>query len=295
MPCVPTKIPQVETSLEADVALHLDEDATDVRSRWHDGDQSLRARSVGGVPDPRRVNGPTADVADLAGVRKNGTCRVSHMLDRNWAAWHDRYDDQGSALARRLVEVQRLLGVALDQAPPAGITLISVCAGQGRDVLGVLSNHHRGGDVRALLVEWDKQNVEVARKRAAAFSEVDVRQADAGATDAFIGFVPADVILICGVFGHITDDDIETTISALPGLCAERASVIWTRHRGERDPTPAIREWFEHAGFVEKECATPPGTEFSVGLHRFGGAPHAYESRRMFTFPSYDVATPTPS
>jgi hypothetical protein len=68
---------------------------------------------------------------------------VSH-----WHEWHVGYHDPGSTLARRLHVVQNLLGRALDTAPPGSVRLLSLCAGQARDVLGVVPRHPRRNDVR---------------------------------------------------------------------------------------------------------------------------------------------------
>src|ERR1700759_272892 len=101
---------------------------------------------------------------------------------------------------------------------PAGdIRLISLCAGQGRDVIGVLTGHPRRDDVRARLVELDERNGAVARQTAqAGVDGVEVRQADAGITDAYGGAVPAQIVVACGVFGNITGRGIQATVAALP-------------------------------------------------------------------------------
>jgi hypothetical protein len=59
----------------------------------------------------------------------------------DWLAWHRPYDDPDSPLARRLHVVQELVRAALDRSVPGPITAISICAGQGRDLLGVLVDH----------------------------------------------------------------------------------------------------------------------------------------------------------
>lgn len=61
--------------------------------------------------------------------------------------------------------------------------------------------------------------------------------------------------------------------TALPRLCAEGATVIWTRARRDSDLTPAVREWLRDAGFVEQAFHAPDDVRFSVGctgskLHR---------------------------
>jgi hypothetical protein len=145
--------------------------------------------------------------------------------------------------------------------------------------------------VAARLVELDPRNVEAARRAVAAreLQGVDVVRGDAGTTDAYRNAVPADVILACGVFGNITDEDVARTIRTLPSLCAPGASVIWTRHRNPPDLTPAIRGWFEQAGFAELAFENPDGTWFGVGHHRLEGEPVPIEpGRTMFEFVGYD-------
>jgi hypothetical protein len=79
----------------------------------------------------------------------------SGVTERDWYTWHRDYDEPGTALARRLVAVQDQIRTALDAAPPGPLHAISLCAGQGRDLIGVLAHHPRRHDVTARLVELD--------------------------------------------------------------------------------------------------------------------------------------------
>jgi hypothetical protein len=206
---------------------------------------------------------------------------------RDWVEWHQGYADPASGLSARLRSVRRQLGRAIDRA--AGpVRLVSLCAGQGDDVIGVLPGHPRRDQVIAVLVEADPRNVQVARDRAAAagLAQVHVRQADASRPESFADALPADVLLLCGIFGNISDADIERTAAAAPALCAPGATVIWTRHRRPPDLTPRIRAWFTSAGF--EELAFDPldtTTLAAVGAGRLshaasGGLP----SGPLFTF-----------
>ena len=47
-----------------------------------------------------------------------------------------------------------------------------------------------------------------------------MRQADAGRAASFADALPADVLLLCGIFGNVSDSDIERTVAAAPALCA---------------------------------------------------------------------------
>ena len=211
----------------------------------------------------------------------------------DWAAWHSAYDDPSSPLSARLRCVQAHLADAVDRAPPGRISLVSLCAGQGRDVIGVLPDHPRRDDVRAVLVEADERIAGPARAAAAArgLAQVEVRVADASLVASFADALPADVLLLCGIFGNVSEADIERTISAAPALCRPGATVIWTRGRRPPDLTPRVRAWFGDNGFEEVafdalEPASPDADHLiSVGVSRLVRAPAAGRpDGRLFTF-----------
>jgi hypothetical protein len=206
---------------------------------------------------------------------------------QDWLDWHKPYDDPDSRLARRLATVQQRLLEALD-AHPGPIRLISMCAGQGRDVIPVLAEHPRGNDVTALLVELDPRNAELATEaaQAAGLRHLRVSCADAAFTDNYARAAPADIVLACGIFGNITHADIENTVRHLPMLCAPGAIVLWTRGRWkDNDPTPKIRQWFDESGFEELSFDAPDDLLYSVGANRYRAEPRALEPGvTLFTF-----------
>jgi hypothetical protein len=168
--------------------------------------------------------------------------------------------------------------------------VVSLCAGQGRDLLGVLPTHPRREDVHARLVELDPANVAAATETATAFGlpGVEAVAADAALLDHYADLVPADLVLVCGVFGNITAVDIERTVDACTQLCATGARVIWTRHRHPPDQVPLICEWFEDRGFT-REWLTDADQIQSVGVHRFTENPVPLElGTRIFDFVGYD-------
>ena len=103
---------------------------------------------------------------------------------------------------------------------------------------------------------------------------MEVRQADASRVASFADALPADVLLLCGIFGNVSVADIERTVAAAPALCAPGATVIWTRHRREPDLTPRIRAWFTGAGFEELVFGSPesaPRTGVGAAVLRDAG------------------------
>lgn len=88
--------------------------------------------------------------------------------------------------------------------------------------------HGRAAQVRARLVELDPRLAARAQAKAdaARLGSVDVICADASVADVYAGAVPSELVLLCGVFGNISDADVQRTIGSLPQLCATGAIVI---------------------------------------------------------------------
>ncbi|MEV8504591.1 class I SAM-dependent methyltransferase family protein [Actinoplanes sp. NPDC051475] len=205
---------------------------------------------------------------------------------KDWYAWHNPYTDPGSALARRLKLVQQHIAAWLDERPGEPVSVVSMCAGQGDDILTVLASRQDASRVSATLIEYDPRNVVAARTRAIAESldTVTVAQADAGDLASYRKAVPADLVIMAGVLGNVSDADAHTTIHALPQLCAAKATVIWTRTRRAPDLTPSIRRWLTDAGFSEQAFTAPDDVLFSVGMHRFTGTPQPLQNGKIFQF-----------
>jgi len=211
----------------------------------------------------------------------------------DWRNWHDDYDKPDSQLAQRLQIVQDQIRAALDNSPPGPLRIVSLCAGQGRDLLEVLADHPRRNDVHARLVELDERNTTRATQavQAAGLNRVEVVTGDAALTDHYRGMAPADLVLVCGLFGNITDDDVRRTIDTCWQLCRTGATIIWTRHRRAPDRVPKICAWFEARGF-ERVWLTAPELRFCVGVHRFTGKTEPLVAgAQMFSFIGFDVLT----
>jgi hypothetical protein len=204
----------------------------------------------------------------------------------DWRDWHTDYDDPGSALSRRLAAVQERIRVALDGMPPGPVRVLSLCAGQGRDLIDVLADHPRRHEVTARLVELDPGNAAFARRSAASagLTGVEVCVGDAASTDRYAGLAPADLVLVCGVYGNISDADVAGTVAACTALTAPGGTVVWTRHRGAPDLVPQICRWYEEQGFT-RLWLSDPGQPYGLGVHRYAGPGRPLvPGQRMFTF-----------
>jgi hypothetical protein len=213
------------------------------------------------------------------------------MASTDWRAWHASYDDPGSDLSRRRRSVQARIEAWLDERPDEDLRVASACSGDGRDLLEVLARRPDASRVSALLLETDEALAAAAGGFAAdnGLTQVDVRRADAGRTDSYRDAVPADLVMICGVLGNLTDEDARATVAVTRELAAPGALVIWTRGRfADRDgdePTDLIRGWFAEDGFEEVSFDAPEDTSYRVGAHRLTAPPSpAGPDRTFFTF-----------
>ncbi len=208
-------------------------------------------------------------------------------MGTDWVAWYATAYGQDGPLRRRLEVVRRSVFDALTRSAPGPVRIISLCAGDGREVIGGLTGHRRVADAWVLLVENDARLAAAARRGAkdAGLAQVEVLEMDAGLTSAYEGWVPADIVVASGLFSHIPDDDVRRTIETLPMLCARNAFVVWTRDRSAPDLTPAIREWFRTAGFQDVAYSRFVEGNAGVGLARLGTPPRPYvNDLRMFRF-----------
>jgi hypothetical protein len=188
---------------------------------------------------------------------------------KDWLAWHEAYDDPSSSLARRLEVVRRRFGAVLDAAAGERRQLLSLCAGDGRDVIPVLATRAASSPVSALLIESDKELSQGATEAASSsgLEAVEVRCADAGDPASFNDVLPVDVLLLCGIFGNIEHGRVKEVIDALPHLLARGGYVLWTRGGSNPDRRPEVRRWFRATGLAEVAFDGAPET-FGVGLNQ---------------------------
>lgn len=205
---------------------------------------------------------------------------------KDWVDWHRAYDDPGSSLARRLEIVRRRLGEAIDLSPSDRPKLLSLCAGDGRDVIPVLASRGRSRAVTAVLVEQHEGLAQEASEAAVAagLDRLVVRRADAGDVGVFGDLLPVDVLLLCGIFGNIPGTEVAGLVASAARLVVPGGFVLWTRGESEPDRRHEIRGWFTSAGFDEVAFDGAPES-FGVGLNRL--ATEATTARRALPHPLF--------
>jgi hypothetical protein len=198
------------------------------------------------------------------------------MDTSNWNTWHLEYDDPESELVGRLNAVQRHVSEVVEACPPGPVTVVSICGGQGREVIGALADHPRRPDVRGRLVELDPDNAASARQRAkdAGLDLFEVVTGDASVSASYEGLPPADLVVLSGVFGHLDDPDQVHTIEFLTQICKSGAAVVWTSYLRVEGRAERLRQYFVEQGFDEVVFERIPGDDlrFTVALSRYAGS-----------------------
>ncbi len=169
--------------------------------------------------------------------------------------------------------------------------MISACAGEGRDLLGVLADHPRAADVTARLVELDPELAATAAAHAppGRRSRLRRRVDDERVRGRGSGRPGARVRRLRQRHRRRRRT---TRCDRSPTLCAPGATVIWTRHRRPPDLTIDVRRWFAEAAFEEIAFIGSDDFLFGVGAHRLTGPPLPFAPGvKLFTFVGYDSLT----
>lgn len=205
---------------------------------------------------------------------------------RDYEEWHKAYDNPNSGLSWRLRIVQHAIEKALDEHP-GPMRVLSSCSGDGRDLLGVLQGRPDADRVVATLIELHPAIARRARESAKdTMSNIDVRTADAGLADSYQDAVPADLVILVGIFGNISDADIGRLIATAPQFCDHGATVLWSRGRVPEDRNDFVRATFRSEGFSEIDYIwNDVGHLPAVGVVRYEGEPQTFvRGQRLFTF-----------
>jgi predicted RNA methylase len=212
----------------------------------------------------------------------------------DWTSWHERYESS-KPLQERLNEVCAQITRVISKASGDCVRVISICAGDGRDLVGSLAALRGSATVCATLVESNLQLVAKGQAMVEEFGLADqirFRCADATQSETYDGICPADLVILSGAFGNLRAHSVERLIVALQCLCTHGARVIWTRNLREFDDgeaaTQKIRACFNAANFVEEVFAQTPQGIFAVGTHVFFGENKPLsKSEKLFEFSGF--------
>ena len=192
------------------------------------------------------------------------------MAINDWKDWHRGYDDPGSELTSRMLAVRAQVSAVVSACPPGPITVVSICGGQGLELIGAIEDHARRDDIRGRLIELDVDNADVARRwaRDAALHGLEVVTGDAARHSSYAGLPPVDLAVVSGLFGHIRVEDQQRAIELVRALCRPGGSVVWTFFRRDEGRLESLRRSFAERSFEEQHFETLPGEEYRFTVAR---------------------------
>lgn len=205
----------------------------------------------------------------------------------NWSDWHEKYAEGEPSLTARLQHVQSVLRSYLQKHRGEEIKLIDICAGDGRDIIGVLANEPDPTRVSGLLVEINMSLAAAARKGAAEAGarNITVIEGDAADLSIYQPFGKADLLLLCGVFGNISEADMLRTVEYLPMLCKPGARITWTLNRKYADKLDTLRAAWRAHSFTETEYWESERSIYAVGSNVYSGEHVDLDSKiSLFSF-----------
>lgn len=196
-------------------------------------------------------------------------------MPSNWYEWHDLYNSD-ARLQQRLQIVREYIWSAIDASPPGIIRVVSACAGDGRDLLGTLASHPRKSDVHGRLVELNPELAQQGQDKiesAGLSQQLEFVNGDATNSSSYIGAVPADIIIVCGIFGNLdSESELKRLIGNLPKLAKKGSFAIWTRgHTDGIAHSETVRKVFREAEFEEVNFRLTLTGDMGVGIHRYLG------------------------
>jgi hypothetical protein len=205
-----------------------------------------------------------------------------------WSGWPQvAYRRENYQQRLRVVKVH--LAECLNDAAQGPLRLVSLCAGDGRDVIDVLQSNRRRNDVGAWLVELNGQSIaDGALHMKASGLEKLVNFIHADATDylTYQTLVPCDIILLCGVWGHVPVNERALLVRALASFSKPGGSLIWTRgiSRG-MDRLNEIQSQFANSSWERVRLSFTPNDKWAISTHRYcGPSLELPASGRIFNF-----------
>lgn len=187
--------------------------------------------------------------------------------------------------------IRSQIAEALQECPEGPLKVISLCSGDGRDLLDVLPGHPRRADASCFLIDRNPEAIADAKETVRTCgleNQVTCFCGDAALLEHCADFVPADLIIVSGVFAHLTLLDAGKLIAALPMLCRPGAFVLWNRRelRGRFNPESLeLHEYFRRHGFVTVDQVSSGEEGFLLIRERYNGEPKPWApGPSLFTF-----------
>jgi hypothetical protein len=209
----------------------------------------------------------------------------------DWWEWHKEYSVADSYPSLRREAVSYHTARALCIAPAGPIRVMSVCAGQGLDIISGFVGDAHTANVDCVFLEYDPRNALEAASNLSVVGlrSYEVRVCDAGLCDSYAGSGRANIMYLVGLISHLSDAEISSLIAAIPNLCSQGAQVIWTVPKSNPEVVHMATSKLMEAKF-DQVLRTDIGSVGMVVTSQFMGVPQSRleAGSRIFTFGSRD-------
>ena len=208
----------------------------------------------------------------MTDVLWNKEMRQRCIKEQTIENWHLNHNDMNSTPYKRNKDEQNLIKTCLNSIKN-NVNIISICSGQARDILPILAGKKDNNKINTYLIDTDLECLEYADNYAKEnkIPNVHLINKNAGLRETYNDIPQADIIIICGVFGHLSLLDIKSTISFIKHLLNENGFVIWSRHKFDNDISEDIKNIFKELNFNELAFVSPEDEPYTLGLHVVDG------------------------
>ncbi|MNR04651.1 hypothetical protein D3C85_1206300 [compost metagenome] len=151
----------------------------------------------------------------------------------------------------------------------------------------MLAHYPNSDNIHSYLVEIDERLVQECKHTVSdrGLQNVTVVKGDASLLRTYRDVIPADLILLCGIFGNIANEDILNTIESLAQLSKQGTRVVWTRNLRDPKVVPMIRHSFTANDFKEVDYRTTSDDSYAIGIYEFYGlSQRLKDDIQLFTF-----------
>jgi 2-polyprenyl-3-methyl-5-hydroxy-6-metoxy-1,4-benzoquinol methylase len=182
-----------------------------------------------------------------------------------WYDWHiEKHSDPNSYTSQRMTDIGLVIEEYLKDTVHRS-NIVSVCAGQGLDLIPILRQYPNSAD--AYLIDIEQQNIDHINKISTGLEGIHTYAADATVSNTYINNkIPrANLLLVCGVFAHLTSEDQSIFIQNMRSLLKPGGYVIWTRIDEYLND---IHEKFENNGYKKIDLSHINLSTGSVGMSR---------------------------
>ena len=188
----------------------------------------------------------------------------------DWNDWHNHYDDLDSELSKRLGKVkEHIKNILLETENP---TVLNICSGQGKDILESMLELDKDAEVFLIDTNIDALNSGINFAKKNNIGTITFINEDASHTSTYKKYdIPkSNIVLACGLFGHLNEDDSYTLVDFLKTQIKINGTVIWTKNI-ENDSISNLRKYFINNNFKEINYFGPEGSPWAVVCNQYVG------------------------